>query len=349
MNDFFVGVGWGGVGGMEILSTFVPYHSLIYLQLNRAHHWLLSSYQLLHISVQSCPSITGLLISVPVTNKSEANITFGNHETQPLFNKGDVVVTGSPRVVQGPFGNAVSCTKLDRVVYRFDVVEPFPCPFDILQCRSGFTMSFLIHLKNATMGNYRNYLKMGNSIIVKKNVIPHLVRFNMLADNYKWYNEVIVSGEWDHIAVIWKPTGSLSYVNGQKISKHARHYSGVSASVSKELQFSDSNPGEFSIGKVQLWSGVKPPVFIWRLYQEGLVEAWSVPSYQRFWYMFISGCLPFFCPFSRLFHVSSSLLVVIFCLSPFFDSPTSATCSVMEIAITCELRIHIVFQHADTM
>ena len=134
-------------------------------------------------------------------------------------------------------------------------------------------MGFWIHMKNATMGMYRNYLKMGTSIIVKKYVIPHLVRFNMFADNYKWYNKADVAGEWVNIAVIWKLTESLTYVNGQKMSKMARHNSGVSGTMSKELQFSDSNPGEFSIGNVQLWSGVKPPVFIWRLYLEGLVEA----------------------------------------------------------------------------
>ena len=264
-------------------------------------YWLLSSYQL-YTYVQLCPSITGLLISVPVTNKSEANITFGNHEIQPLFNKGDVVVTGSPIVVQGPFGNAISCTKLDSVVYRFDVVEPFPCPFDILQCRSGFTLGFWIYLNNATMGMYRNYLKMGTSIIVKKNIISHLVRFNMIADNYIWYNEVYVAGEWVHIAVIWKLTESLTYVNGQKMLKMPRHNSGVSGTMSKELQFSDSNPGEFSIGNVQLWSGVKPPVFIWRLYQEGLVEALSISSYQRYGYTWPP--LFYLFPSFRFFHFS---------------------------------------------
>ena len=219
------------------------------------------------------PPITGLLLSVPASNKSEANVIFGKHKLQPLYHRGDVTVTGYPRVVKGPFGSAISLTKLDRVVYRFDVSEPFPCPFDILQCQDGFTLSLWIQLKNVTQGLHRVYLKLGNNVILKKYIAPHVVRFNALADNYKWYNEVYVAEKWIHIAVIWKLTESFSYMNGQKMFKYAPGNPDISVVSNNELQFSsDSNPGDFSIGNVELWSGAKSPLFIWRLYQEGLLD-----------------------------------------------------------------------------
>ena len=94
-------------------------------------------------------------MSIPAINKSEANVTFGCHDQQALFNRDEVNITGNPRVVQGPFGSAMSFTGLDSVVYRFNVTKPFPCPFDMLQCRSGFTMSFWIQRQNVTLGLYR--------------------------------------------------------------------------------------------------------------------------------------------------------------------------------------------------
>ena len=216
-------------------------------------------------------------MSVPAISKSEVNVTFGYRDHQPLLNRGDVTVTGNPKVVQGPFGNAISFTEFDMMLYRFDMTEPFPCPFNILRCQEGFTLNLWIQLKNATLDRHRSYLKLGNSIFIKKFVVPYVVRLNMFAAHSKWYNEVHVAEEWVHIAVIWKLTESLSYMNGQKMYQYLPIDTARSEILSNELWFSsDSNPGKFSIGNVELWSGMKSPVFIWRLYQDGLVEGWSV-------------------------------------------------------------------------
>ena len=213
-------------------------------------------------------------MSVPAINKSEVNVTFGYRDHQPLLNRGDVTVTGNPSVVQGPFGNAISFTEFDMMLYRFDVTEPFPCPFDILRCQEGFTLSVWIQLKNATLDRHRSYLNLGNSIVIKKFVVPYVVRLNMFATNSRWYNEVRAAEEWIHIAVMWKITESVSYMNGQKMFIYSPRNTGTSVMLSNELWFSgDSNPGEFSMGNLQLWTGMKSPVFVWRLYQEGLLEA----------------------------------------------------------------------------
>ena len=148
------------------------------------------------------PSITGLLISIPAINKSEANVTIGYRGRQPLFNRGEVIITGNPRVVQGPFGNAMSFTELDSVEYRFSVTQPFPCPFDILQCRNGFTMSFWIQLQNATVSLYREYMKLGNRIIVRKYRSPYDIRFRMYANTY---------GSMRHV---WLKNGSIWQLYG---------------------------------------------------------------------------------------------------------------------------------------
>ena len=96
----------------------------------------------------------------------------------------------------------------------------------------------------------------------------------MFADNYKWYKEDPVADEWVHIAVIWKPTDSLSYLNGQKMFKYVRNNIKIPVVLNSEMQLSSaSNPGEFSAGNVDLWSNMKSPGFIWKLYQEGLSNA----------------------------------------------------------------------------
>ena len=260
------------------MPAYWPLFCLLKLQNHFQMYSSMSVPSLIYTSnIASCTLITGLLMSVPAINKSEANVTFGYRGRQPLFNRGEVIITGNPRVVQGPFGSAIKFTELDSVVYRFSATEPFPCPFDILQCRSGFTMSFWIQLQNATVSLYREYMKLGNRIIVRKYRSPYSIRFRMFADKYRWFNKVRVAEEWTHMTIVLKMTESLIYINGQKRSRNVPKETDRSVMLSNELWLgNDSNPGEFSIGNVELWSGTKQPVFIWRLYQEGLLEAWSV-------------------------------------------------------------------------
>ena len=90
---------------------------------------------------------------------------------------------------------------------------------------------------------------------------------------YSWFNSMnIPVDEWVHIVLINNDSHIISYYNGGLRGVRARKTSGRSIVVTNEIKFLDPRPGNYSVGRLAFWSRRVSPVFVWRLYQEGLLE-----------------------------------------------------------------------------
>ena len=74
----------------------------------------------------------------------------------------------------------------------------------------------------------------------------------------------------------------MGYVNGLKTVQKLKETRNKPSDIKNEVYFNQNlNAGNFSVGPIQLWAGGKSPVFIWRLFQEGLNdydENWELLS-----------------------------------------------------------------------
>ena len=209
-----------------------------------------------------------------------SNLTGGNMDSkitdlQPLFNQVEVILSGKPTSIACPVGKGIHFTSADRFVYRFLVSEPWPCPFNINQCPSGFTLSFWFKWYYIPVTYYIHYISMGNTFSVYKregtgNCIS--LRWNVAVQTSWYHCSRGNPGEWN--LVTWKVnhTHSVGYLNGLKTSERMKETDkNFPNDISNELHFNKNlNAGKFSVGPIQLWAGGKSPVFIWRLFQEGL-------------------------------------------------------------------------------
>ena len=222
-------------------------------------------------------SFPDLLLHLPNSNLTCGNITLTKSDLQPFFDHFNVILTGAPSIVASPVGNGIHLTTDDRAAYYFPVSEPWPCPFDITQCPSGITLSFWFRWDNLVSSYYRYFVSMGNTFLVyrqKNDLKPNLnLRWNV-GKQFSWYNSINMKpGEWHLLTWMVNHTHSVGYRNGKKGKTRLKEISGRDEIKSNELNINRYlNTGNFSIGPIQVWSGRKSPVFIWRLFQEGMLN-----------------------------------------------------------------------------
>ena len=223
--------------------------------------------------------ISDLLINLPHFDITRSNISFSPLDLHPLPNLVDVDIVGNPTIVQSPIGNAIRCTGRDSVVYKFDVVKPWPCPFNISQCRS-FTVSLWFWGEEYISNRFQHFFSMGSTWTIYRRPKQDRVNFRWIADNeFTGYNSVenVPQEECVHFSVTWDESQTVTYLNGRKRRVISRRVSSKSAVMDRKLWLSgDDQPGNVSMGAIQIWSGKKSPVFLWRLYQEG-----RLPKYGR--------------------------------------------------------------------
>ena len=220
-------------------------------------------------------SISGLLIWLPTCNSTNGIIDFNTSKLHPILDEVDVTIMGNPTVVPGPVMNGIRLTAGDRVLYKFSVSPPWPCPFDINQCPTGFTLSFWLRWKYVVNPHFSMYIQLGNTLQIyrwERDTKKHIsLRWN-LHWRFSWYfGTYIVADEWILLTWMLNHTHSVGYLNGLKRYTQLKENRRQVVSISNELHINPrGNAGDFSIGPIQVWSGRKSPVFLWRLYQEGL-------------------------------------------------------------------------------
>ena len=179
-----------------------------------------------------------------------------------------------------PYGNGLRVTTADRVVYKFPVSEPWPCPFNIAECSAGISGSFWLR---------RNYMS-------KKESMELYVRFGNVFTIYapprsgnsviswiwglegegNWYGFMgIPSGEWNLIAWMMNDTHTVRYLNGVGKSPQLKLQINLTANINNELHISSTNRflrSNFSVGPIRIWAGRLSPVYMWWLFQEGLPD-----------------------------------------------------------------------------
>ena len=196
---------------------------------------------------------------------------------QPLFNEAEVITIGRTKVIDAPVGIGIRYTKRARTVYKFPVVEPWPCPFDISQCSSGLTLSLWFNWDYVVSSYYRYYINLGAGLSVYKasaqtKVVISLRWVSRHKESW-YYGSEGAAGKWNLITWKLNNTHTVGYLNGfKKFEKTKRRLKRIPAGViDNELHFnSRRNAGKFSVGPMHVWAGSKSPVYTWRMYQDGL-------------------------------------------------------------------------------
>ena len=91
----------------------------------------------------------------------------------------------------------------------------------------------------------------------------------------------IPSGEWSLVAWVMNNTHNVRYINGVGNDPQLKTPVNLPATINNELYISDRNrfhSSNFSVGPIRIWAGRLSPVYMWRLFQEGLPdqnENWS--------------------------------------------------------------------------
>ena len=220
-------------------------------------------------------SVSGLLILLPNSNLTEGTFGFNTRNRHPIFDQIDIKVMGNPEVVSSPVGNGIRFTDGDHVSYKFPVSEPWPCPFHINRCPTGFTLSFWFRWEYVVSTYYRMYIVLGNTFKVYRasGVINNMIslRWNV-GRQFSWYFSARpVPGEWNFVMWMVNDTHGVGYLNGLKRYTRSKELKSNPSDITNELRINPNlNAGNFSMGQMQLWSGKRSPVFVWRLYQEGL-------------------------------------------------------------------------------
>ena len=222
-------------------------------------------------------SISGLLLHIRNSNITEDNVIFNMPDLQPHFAHVGFTFGGNPDVVPNPVGNGICFTDRDRVSYKFLVSEPWPCPFDINECPTGFTLSLWFRWEYIFSDNFRKYITLGNAFKVYRtpNVGGSFISLRWNVDNgFSWYSVAnLVPGEWTLVMWMVNQTHSVEYLNGLKHNTRPREAVANPSDITNELYINrDLNAGNFCVGQMLLWAGQKSPVFMWRLYQEGLPD-----------------------------------------------------------------------------
>ena len=198
-------------------------------------------------------------------------------DIQPLFNQTELTIIGNPIIVTSPVGKGIHIADDDNIVYKFPVSEPWPCPFDINQCLDGFTLSFWFRWSYVVSNYYRHYITLGKAFTVYRpprrtdNLLQ--MRWNVDAE-FSWYTSLqVIPGDWNLMMWIVNHTHNVGYLNGIKVTTRPKESRGFLSDISDEIHINtNGNAGGFAVGQMQLWAGRKSPVFMWRLFQEGLPD-----------------------------------------------------------------------------
>ena len=222
-------------------------------------------------------SISGLLIHIPFSNLTKANASSNISDLQPHFNQFYAMISGNPTTISSPVGNGMCFTEEDHVVYKFPVSDPWPCPFYIKECPTGFTLSFWFRWEYVLSTYYRMYATFGNTLKIYRgpNVKNNRIDLRLNADQkFSWYFGVrLEPGKWNLVMWMVNDTHSVGYLNGLKQLTRKMDLKNKPSDITNEVLINPNfNAGNFSMGQMQIWSGRKSPVFIWRLYQEGLLD-----------------------------------------------------------------------------
>ena len=68
-------------------------------------------------------------------------------------------------------------------------------------------------------------------------------------------------------------THSVGYLNGIKVQTRLKEKRVSLNDISDEIHINtNGNAGSFAVGQMRLWAGRKSPVFMWRLFHEGLSD-----------------------------------------------------------------------------
>ena len=274
---------WTNYSHLSVQSKFCCMFHLTPFNRYSCHFWLFTIVNLtvtwyLKSNVPiiwKCPSqwfvlISELLLQIVHGSVNSDNATLELNSLQPSIYHTDKFVVGNPEVVQSPVGMGIRCTAEDRVTFVYPLTEPMPCPFDLNQCPDGFTFTMWFRAEPSMSNLYKDYMSLGTAFKMYRPPDTRL-DFSWTNDGYRWWNGIRVpEEEWVHVAIVWNFTHTVAYLNGENYRVLGRQTSSQSARVENEIRFSDDKPGNYSVGRIDFWSGRASPVFIWKLYQNGL-------------------------------------------------------------------------------
>ena len=173
------------------------------------------------------------------------------------------------------------------MIYDFNFDRLLPCPFNMSRCQKAVTSSLWFRWVDGFKDSYTTFIQIGSGFQLYKAPHPDKhIQFRWVNyDSMTWYNLLTpVENEWHHLAAIWQATHTTMYIDGRKRYHMYPPDTRSMEPFNERVSFgSTSFPGEFSTTRMYVWSGAKSPVFIWRLYQDGLAEFWnSSTSLQSF-------------------------------------------------------------------
>ena len=216
-----------------------------------------------------------LLLRLPNSNLTEGNLSLSTPEFQPLYDQAEVSITGNPATVSSPVGNGILVTNENRIVYKVNVAQPWPCPFDFYQCTAGVTVGIWFWWDSMILRHKKknDILSLGSVFRFYKG--HKNIDFIMRSNNNtgSWFGmPKLAPGKWNLIMWMMNDTHFVYYVNGFKQkTKAIGPDRGIDTKATNEWRINqDLNAGNFSLGPVQVWSGRKSPVLMWRLFQQGL-------------------------------------------------------------------------------
>ena len=211
------------------------------------------------------------------TKLRDGNVSFNTRSMKPLFNRAEAMIIGTPSVVTSPVGNGIRFTTRDSIGYKFPVSEPWPCPFDIDTCRTGLTLGIWFRWEYVVSSYYRRYITLGDafSFYRRSTITSNMVslRWNFDRELSRFSGFFLVPGKWQLVSWMLNHTHQIDYLDGLKIRTRKEIAMKIGSDITNELHFNKNlDAGNFSVGQIQLWSGRKSPVFMWRLYQQGLPD-----------------------------------------------------------------------------
>ena len=221
-----------------------------------------------------------LLLHLPTSILTEGNISLSTPEYQPLYDQAEVIITGNPTTVRSPVGNVIFFTSEIQLVYKVNVAQPWPCPFDFHQCSTGVTIGFWFWWNSIDMSKKRYVISLSRVFHFfkdKKGIHAFNIRAN--DDTGTWYGATILApGKWSYVMWMINGTNYVRYVNGSKGKTGPKGPNTVAMQYDNRWKINPGlETGNFSLGPIQVWSGRKSPVFMWRLFQDGL------PDYEENW------------------------------------------------------------------
>ena len=221
--------------------------------------------------------ISGLLLRLLDLNETSDDTILELRGSQPYLSDEERVIVGNPKVVQSPVGYGIRCTTTDHVIFRYPVTDPMPCPFNIAECQEGFTLSLWFRWEKTAYTGYNEYIRIGGAFSMNRLPLKPRIDFSwyaLMIKKYRWWNTITVpENEWVHVALIWNITHTVSYLNGEKSLEFPRRTTTISAAIGHEIRLVHVKPAIYSLSGLRFWSGRASPVFIWRLYQEGLLAS----------------------------------------------------------------------------